>query len=344
MSDLGSVLKPVPRLWQRVDKAVLALVIVLLAVALLDPRGLADVMWTGAASLLHTLPYVLFAVLAVGTLKASGAEAMVAQAFHGRQVRMILFAALLGGLSPFCSCEIIPFIAGLLALGAPLSAVMALWLSSPLMDPAMFAITAGAIGLDFAVAKAVAAVAIGLMGGLVVMALAKSPIFSEPLRTQVSPSGCCSAKPTPRQTLCWAFWLEQERRAIFATAVGENFLFLLKWLALAYALEAIMLRYVPADFVGSVLGGQGTWPIVLGALLGGPAYLNGFAAVPLVGGLLQQGMNPGAAMSFVIAGGVTCIPAAVAVWALVKPRVFAAYLALGLCGALIAGFAWGAMT
>ena len=81
----------------------------------------------------------------------------------------------------------------------------------------------------------------------------------------------------------------------------------------------------------------------LGALVGAPAYLNGFAAVPLVAGLIDQGMSNGAAMSFVIAGGVSCIPAAIAVWALVKPRVFAAYVGLAITGAILAGLAWGAV-
>ena len=70
----------------------------------------------------------------------------------------------------------------------------------------------------------------------------------------------------------------------------------------------------------------------------------GFAAVPLVDALLQQGMAPGAAMSFMLAGGVSCIPAAVAVWALVKPRVFAAYILYGVVGSVIAGLAWNALT
>jgi uncharacterized membrane protein YraQ (UPF0718 family) len=54
-------------------------------------------------------------------------------------------------------------------------------------------------------------------------------------------------------------------------------------------------------------------------------------------------MSDGAAMAFVIAGGVSCIPAAVAVWALVKPRVFAAYLGLAFFGAILAGLVWSAI-
>ncbi len=123
----------------------------------------------------------------------------------------------------------------------------------------------------------------------------------------------------------------------------ENGLFLLKWLAIAYTIEAIMIRYIPASWIAGVLGGEGVGPIFLGALVGAPAYLNGYAAVPLVDALLQQGMSNGAAMSFVIAGGVSCIPAAIAVWALVKPRVFAAYFGFAILGAILAGLAWQAV-
>ena len=101
-----------------------------------------------------------------------------------------------------------------------------------------------------------------------------------------------------------------------------------------------MIRYVPADAIATLLGGSGIGPIILGGLVGAPAYLNGYAAVPLVAGLLDQGMAPGAAMSFMIAGGFTSIPAAIAVWALVKPRVFFAYAALAITGATLAGLLW----
>ena len=78
-------------------------------------------------------------------------------------------------------------------------------------------------------------------------------------------------------------------------------------------------------------------PIVTATLVGVPAYLNGYAALPLVGGLIEQGMAPGAGLAFLVAGGVTSIPAAMAVWALAKPRVFALYLGLSLSGAFAVG-------
>ena len=63
--------------------------------------------------------------------------------------------------------------------------------------------------------------------------------------------------------------------------------------------------------------------------------------IDVVDALLAQGMAPGAAMSFVLAGGVSCIPAAIAVWALVKPRVFGAYLSIAFVGSLMGGIVWG---
>ena len=72
-----------------------------------------------------------------------------------------------------------------------------------------------------------------------------------------------------------------------------------------------------------------------------PAYLNGYVAPPLLAGLMDQGMTAGAAMSFMVCRRCQqCIPAMAAVWSLVRPPVFAGYLALGLIGAVSAGLAF----
>ena len=343
MADTTQSPSPISARLARIDKAWLALVLILIAVAVLDLPQLRPTIEFALGALGHTAPFILFAVFAIGFLKATGAENILAKAFQGRETRMILFAALLGGLSPFCSCEVIPFIAALLAVGAPLSAVMAFWLASPLMDPAMFAITSGTLGFEFAIAKTIAAVSLGLMGGFLTMTFAKSAVFADPLREKPQVGGCCGVKQPFQGKPVWKFWKEAERRETFMDATLENGLFLLKWLALAYVIEALMLEYVPAEMIASVLGGDGIKPIVLGALVGAPAYLNGYGAVPLVDALLQQGMSNGADMSFVIAGGVSCIPAAIAVWALGKPRVFAAYIGYAMLGAFLAGLAWQAV-
>ncbi|MBX2885313.1 MAG: permease [Granulosicoccus sp.] len=318
----------------------LSLLIVIL-IAVFDVGRLLEHLSFTVKTLAQTLPYIAFAIIAIGWLKASNAEGIVASAFQGQEVRMIIVAALVGGLAPFCSCEVIPFVAALLAAGTPVSAVMAFWLSSPLMDPPTFAITAGALGWQFAVGKTVTAVAAGLLGGFVMMWLTALGVFSDPLRPRSSAVSCCSASNADATVMGW-FWPSTERRQIFYKASGENALFLLKWLLLAYLLESIMITYVPAEAIASVVGGSGLGSVVVGALAGIPAYLNGYAAPPLVSGLMEQGMNAGAAMSFMVAGAMTCIPAMAAVFALVKREVFAMYVLLALVSAVLSGLIFGA--
>ncbi|MDE4132640.1 permease [Phaeobacter sp. QD34_3] len=311
--------------------------LLLVAVALLDPGNFQTVVTFALKALAHTGRYILFAVLLLSYLKATGAETMVARAFEGREVRMIVLAAMFGGLAPFCSCEVIPFIAGLLALGAPLSAVMAFWLSSPLIDPPTLLITAGALGWPFAIGKAVAAVGLGLFGGFAIKALMGYGVFANPLK-QVQKSSCCGCgAPKLDAKPVWAFWGEAARRETFRREFVSNGLFLLKWLALAYVLEALLVSYVPADMIAGLVGGEGVGPIAVAALVGMPAYLNSYVAPPLLAGLVEQGMSAGAAMAFMIAGAVSSIPAMAAVWSLVKPQVFATYLILGVSGAILSG-------
>ena len=314
-----------------------------IAVALLDPQNLESILRIALEAFVGTLPYIAVAVLLIAGLKATGAETLVARAFEGRETRMIVLAALFGGLAPFCSCEVIPFIAGLLAAGVPISAIMAFWLSSPLIDPPTVLITAGALGLDFAVGKAAAAVGLGLLGGFGVRVLAHRGAFAAPLRDGVG-GGCRGCgPPTGEGGAVWRFWREAPRVDTFRSEAVANTRFLVKWLALAYLLEALLITYVPAEAIAGVVGGEGLPAIVVGALVGAPAYLNGYAAPALVAGLMEQGMSAGAAMAFMVAGAVSCIPAMVAVWSLVRREVFLAYAGFGIAGAVAAGVLFGAV-
>ncbi|WP_319531860.1 permease [uncultured Cohaesibacter sp.] len=314
------------------------IILLLVIVALLDLPNLQPVIGIAVRAFAGTLPVIVFAVLLVAYLKAAGAEALVAKAFKGKEVRMVFLAALLGGLAPFCSCEVIPFIAGLLALGAPLSAVMAFWLSSPLIDPPTLLITASVLGWPFAVGKAVSAVALGVFGGFVVLRATRSGLFDDVLKQKVGGCSSCGCGPSPfKGKPQWAFWTDPARVQAFWREAQSNALFLVKWLALAYVLEGLLITYVPAEVIVGLVGGGGALPIVIAAFVGIPAYLNSYVAPPLLAGLMEQGMSSGAAMAFMVAGAVSSLPAMTAVWSLVRPRVFVAYLSLGVVGAILSG-------
>lgn len=331
------------RLAGRIDPVLLAAAVALAVLALLAPaQAIESLRFTGDA-LVGVLPFLALSIGVAAYAKASGADALIARAFTGNLPTMVLLAGLMGALSPFCSCGVIPLIAALLAMGVPLPPVMAFWLASPLMDPSMFLLTAGTLGTGFAVFKTVSAVAIGLLGGFGTLLLARAGWFAEPLREGVGNGGCAGSTVRSTKQVDWRFWDEPARREKFAKNALDNALFLGKWLAVAFFLESLMLAYVPGELISTAIGGDG-WLTVLGATaVGVPAYLNGYAALPLVGGLIEQGMAPGAGMAFLLAGGVSSIPAAIAVWALARPPVFAAYLGFAFLGALAMGLIYGAV-
>ena len=93
--------------------------------------------FTGEA-LVGIAPFLIMSVLVAAFAKATGLDKQIAIAFSGHLVRAVFFAAAFGALSPFCSCGVVPIIAGFLGAGVPLAPVMAFWLASPLMDPQMF--------------------------------------------------------------------------------------------------------------------------------------------------------------------------------------------------------------
>ncbi len=112
----------------------------------------------------------------------------------------------------------------------------------------------------------------------------------------------------------------------------------IKFMLLAWFLGALIRLYVPETWITSTLGGDKSWAIITAAFLGIPVYTSNLAAMPLVGGLLAQGMSPAAALAFLIAGPTTTLPAMSAVWGLVHRKVFALYIGFSLVGAIVLGY------
>lgn len=113
-----------------------------------------------------------------------------------------------------------------------------------------------------------------------------------------------------------------------------------KFMALAFFLEALIELYVPAGWIAGLLGAQNPWAILTAAVLGVPVYTSNMAALPMISGLLAQGMDPAAALAFLIAGPTTTLPAMSAVWGLVSRRVFVLYISFSLVGAVVLGYVY----
>lgn len=322
------------------DHVFQAMVAIAIVLALIDTPQLPDSILSTLTAIWEMLPYFALAIGFAAYAKASSADALIAKAFSGSPVRATVIAALVGAISPFCSCGVIPLIAAMLGSGVPLAPVMAFWIASPIMDPEMFVLTAAGIGFNFAVAKTIAAGAMGLFAGFTVLLIQRHGGLKSPLQAQLTVGCGSSCSSDDKQEVKWAFWQEQTRVTTFYKECLSIGIFLGKWLTLAFFLESLMLAYVSSDWIASYVGPDNWFAIPLAAIVGAPSYLNGYAAIPLVSGLIDIGMTPGAAMAFITAGAVSSIPAAIAVWALVKKPVFLLYITLGMIGAMTSAWVY----
>ena len=276
-------------------------------------------------------PFFLLSVGVSAWVTVAGYADKIKAVFDKRQGMAIAGASAVGAVVPFCSCGVIPLIAAMFASGVPLGPVMAFWISSPLMSPEKFVLTAGVLGTDYAVARLVSAIVIGAGTGYATYLIGRGGRLDGELRSIVAPGAQENQDETRMRRPSLSGFTAQ------ASSVG---LYLAKWLAVAFLLEALIVHYVDPAWIGAILGGENPWSIPLASAVGIPLYTSGVAAIPITKGLIAAGMGGGAAMAFLIAGPVTCVPAMAGVWVLVKRKVLAIYLAGGILGSLIAGYAF----
>jgi len=281
-----------------------------------------DLIHDVARGALSLLPVVLLAALLAGALTLGHWTDRACAWVEGGPARAVVLASLAGTLTPVCGLGVLPLIAALLRRGLPLAPVMAFWVSSPVMGPSMIVVTIGVLGLPFAVAKTLAALGTGLIAGAVTASI---PALSGPgnrlLRTEPLQSAGCQATVS-------GFWHE----------VWSSTRLVARWLALALVLEVLIQRHVPQEWIAGLFAEDRWFAVPLAAVVGAPLYLDRFAALPLVRGLLDLGMGFGAALALLVSGAAVSLYAAVAVVSLVRFRIFGLYVGLAMAGACVSGY------
>lgn len=111
----------------------------------------------------------------------------------------------------------------------------------------------------------------------------------------------------------------------------------LKFMLLAFFITALINMYVPAELLTNLFATDSSLSVLIASIIGIPFYTSNLTALPVIGGLLSQGMNPGAALAFLIAGPTTTLPAMAAVWGITNRRVFYLYVLFSLLGSIIFG-------
>ncbi len=150
-------------------------------------------------------------------------------------------------------------------------------------------------------------------------------------------------EPLPSATIVSSCESNKQSNSFLGKLLKETFgatVLVIKFMLLAFFLEALIIFYVPQSLIITLLGNQNSYSTLWAALLGVPIYTSNMAALPMIGGLLAKGMNPAAALAFLISGPTTTIPAMAAVWGLTTKKVFTLYVLYVLIGAIVFGYAY----
>ncbi len=306
-----------------------------------NPSVFIQAVMFSAQSLWFISPMILTGLLITAAMLASNSVQLIAKMFRGRELTMIVWVSLAGAITPVCGATVLPLIAGLLIARVPLAPVMAFWLASPVTDPAMLALTVGTLGWPLAIAKTLGAVVAGIFGGAMVLVLSGRSLLGDPLRPQDRLQRFSCSVMDDAEPVLFRFWRDALRRNVFLSSFKGNGVLMLCWLSIAFIAEFYMQRYVPLEWLPALFGTEAGWAVPLAAIVGAPVYLDGYAALPLVRGLIDAGMSAEAALTFLVAGGITSAWAAIPVFALVRGRVFILYLLLAVSASMLVGFLGG---
>lgn len=262
-------------------------------------------------------------------------------------------AVLAGLISPLCACGILPVVVALSAGGVPLPPVMALLVTSPLMSPDAFAVTAGQLGWTYALWKAGTAAVVGLSAGFLAAALVRRGVLSgSSFRAEKMWSENGKARPEFEDIVnagCFSHAgeggavVDRPNRFLFFLDRFREMLWLVgKYLFAALLVQAVLTYYIPVNAIEPVLGRKSALSVLFATLLAVPLPLPQVAAPAFVKSLLTAGMSPGAGMALLIGGPVISAPALSVLAALYDRKAFALYVTIGFTAAFTAGmlFQW----
>ncbi len=278
------------------------------------------------SELVKLLPLIVFVAVLAGWLAVSAIADRLRGVLENRPWRAIFAASLVGTITPVCGIASVPLVAALLRQGVPMAAAMAFWLSSPITDPGMLILTAGILGWPFAIGKLLAAFLMGLSAGAITQGMCRWSPGTPWVREEALPEKLDAADAVTGN------------RSPFLVEVVSTFWLVMRWLAFALTIEALVRTHLGEAGFSLLAGVEPAWAVPMAVVIGGPLYIEGYAALPLLRGLIDMGLPTGAAMAFLISGAAISLYSAIAVWSLVRPMIFGLYLLLGMTGALAAGW------
>ena len=242
-----------------------------------------------------------------------------------------LIAALLGTVTPFCSCSSIPIFMGFTAAGLPLGVTFSFLISSPMVDLGSLILLAGIFGWKVAVVYVLFGLAIAVAGGSLIKHLHMEDQVAEFIRNAKA-SAAVEERPS-----------QKERFRSALAAVCNTMKKVIPYIAAGVAVGAVIHNWIPRQWIVNSLGERNPFGVLLATVLGIPMYADIFACIPIVESLLAKGALLGVVMSFLMAVTALSLPSLIMLKKVVQARLISVFIAICAAGILLTGYLFNAL-
>ncbi len=235
-------------------------------------------------------------------------------------------AALLGTVTPFCSCSSIPLFMGFTSAGLPLGVTFSFLISSPMVDLGSLVLLMSIFGAKVALLYVLLGLVIAVVGGTLIEKL-RMEAHVEPFILTGGSVDLAAPDLTRRDRLVFA--KEQ---------MLDTFKKVFPYILIGVAIGAVIHNWIPEEWVAVVLGSRNPFGVVLATLIGVPMYGDIFGTIPIAEALLNKGARLGSILSFMMAVTTLSLPSIIMLRKAIKPRLLALFIAICTVGIIMVGY------
>ena len=249
--------------------------------------------------------------------------------FHGLGANSV--AALLGTVTPFCSCSSIPLFIGFTSAGLPLGVTFSFLISSPMVDLGSLVLLMSIFGAKVAVLYVIFGLIIAVIGGTII----------EKMHMEKHVEGfILSAGSVDIESLD----LTRKDRLIYSKEQTlSTFKKVFPYILIGVGIGAIIHNWIPESWVVSLLGSKNPFGVILATLIGVPMYADIFGTIPIAEALLSKGAQLGTVLSFMMGVTTLSLPSIVMLRKAVKPKLLAVFIAICTAGIIVVGYLFNAL-
>lgn len=247
-----------------------------------------------------------------------------------RGFRANLTGALLGTVTPFCSCSSIPLFIGFTSSGLPLAVTFSFLISSPLVDLASMILLASVFNWTIALAYVAVGIVLAVLGGTLI-GQARMEQYVEAFVTRHKALDLPQERLTLRDRLSYA--REQ---------VGEIIQRVWLYILIGVGIGAAIHNWIPAELIGAVIGQDNWWSVPVAAVVGVPMYADIFGTLPIAEALVAKGVGLGTVLAFMMAVTALSLPSLIMLKKVVKVPLLALFFAIVVVGIMLIGYLFNA--